>query len=168
VESASESDVVIHPGELFFGRGKRRVHTLLGSCVAVTFWHARQCLGGMCHYVLFERSADVTTPGLDGRYGAEAITLLHQAMLNAGTRPHEYLVKLFGGGNMFPTTVAGDDLVGQRNVAGGRHFLLEKGFSIASEDVAGSGYRVVQLDLGSGEVSVRYQGVDGRKGRRHG
>ena len=43
------------PGELWSGRGAASVRTLLGSCVALTLWHPRLRVGGMCHYLLPRR-----------------------------------------------------------------------------------------------------------------
>jgi chemotaxis protein CheD len=163
------ADVVIHPGQWFFGRGQRRVQTLLGSCVAATFWHAAQRLGGMCHYVLPHRGADVSTPVPDGRYGTEVLDVIHRMMRRAGTRPVEYEVNLFGGGNMFPGMASSTKaLVGDKNVAAGRRLLQDLGFVISSEHVAGTGYRVVELDVGTGQIDVRYHGVRDREEGGHG
>ena len=46
---AQAGDVVLGPGDLYFGRGEHQVRTLLGSCVGITLWHPRAYLGGMCH-----------------------------------------------------------------------------------------------------------------------
>jgi chemotaxis protein CheD len=168
---ARGASVVVHPGELFFGRGEGDVQTLLGSCVAATFWHRKQQLGGLCHYLLPERPRDARPGVVNGRYGVDALAWLHDEMLRAGTRPGEYVVRLFGGGNMFPgskTPPRGH--VGDKNIATGRRMLAHLGFAIASEHVAGDGYRVITLHLDTGEVSMRYQSVAARraKGQAHG
>src|SRR5439155_18563598 len=42
-------EIFLQPGEWYFGDADTRIRTLLGSCVAITMWHPRRCLGGMCH-----------------------------------------------------------------------------------------------------------------------
>src|SRR5437867_13268763 len=94
-------EIFLQPGEWYFGDADTRIRTLLGSCVAITIWHPRRCLGGMCHYLLPTRNpARIDT--LDGRYGDEALLLLLQEVTRHNTILEEYTVKLFGGGNMFP------------------------------------------------------------------
>lgn len=46
------SEVVLKPGDFYFGGGATRISTLLGSCVSMTLWHPRRKIGGMCHYML--------------------------------------------------------------------------------------------------------------------
>jgi len=45
-------EVVLGPGDLYFGDRRTRIRTLLGSCVAVTLWHPKAQIGGMCHYMM--------------------------------------------------------------------------------------------------------------------
>ncbi len=49
-------EVFLQPGELYFGDGRTRVRTLLGSCVAIAVWHPRLRIGGLCHYMLPSRA----------------------------------------------------------------------------------------------------------------
>ena len=48
-------EIFLQPGEFYFGEGKTRIRTLLGSCVAITLWHPRLHIGGMSHYMLPSR-----------------------------------------------------------------------------------------------------------------
>lgn len=155
-------DIFLQPGDFYFGDERTRIRTLLGSCVAVTLWHPRKRIGGMCHYMLPSRptlscrssSADTT---LDGRYADEAMQLFMRELRAARTRPGEYQVKLFGGGNMF----AGADgakrhhNISERNVEAGREMILKLGFRLAAEDLGGKGHRNVILELWNGDVWVR-------------
>ena len=166
--------LVIYPGEFFFGEGAGRVQTLLGSCVGATFWHPQRRLGGLCHYLLPNRIEGLASRPLDARYGDEALELIHSAVLRKATYSSDYVVKLFGGGDMFPLldlsgAATGDTmLIGERNVAVGRKFLGEHGFILSAQDVGGSGYRVISLDLQTGDVSVRYRAVGPDKEHRLG
>src|SRR5690242_12661253 len=93
-------DVVLEPGQFHFAGSELRIGTLLGSCVAITMWHPRIRIGGMCHYLLPSRRT--TRPDqeeLDGRYADEAVELFMREIQEAGTFAEDYQAKLFGGGD---------------------------------------------------------------------
>ena len=49
---ANAAEVVLAPGQVSFATCPTRLRTLLGSCVAFTFWHPQRRIGGMCHFML--------------------------------------------------------------------------------------------------------------------
>jgi chemotaxis protein CheD len=169
-------EVVLQPGQWWFGGGATRLRTVLGSCVAVTLWHPKWRIGGMCHYMLPERgNAPLDVPlvaerdrhagridarGDDGRYGDEALAQLVREVERDGGAAGEYEAKLFGGGRMFRAArpaSGGDTLqVPGRNVQAGRELLLRHGFACKAEHVGGYGHREVILDLPNGHVWVRH------------
>ncbi len=71
----AKNKVFLHPGEFHFADGETHIHTLLGSCVAITLWHPYLRIGGMCHFVLPERPDKYNGKNLDGRYAEDAIQL---------------------------------------------------------------------------------------------
>lgn len=159
---ATVTEVVVSPGGLYFGADATRVRTLLGSCVAVTVWHPRARLGGMCHFVVPSRG-DRLGGGRgpwDGRYGDEAIQLLRQHAQEHGTRLGDYQVRMYGGGNQFPGGgPAASICVSSRNadaalVLAGMHRL-----TVLTADLGGEGARTVVLDLTSGDVTSRRAGT---------
>jgi chemotaxis protein CheD len=156
------AEVVLQPGEFYFGGRGTRICTLLGSCVAITMWHPALLIGGMCHYMLPSRFAR-TASELDGRYADEAIELFHREIRKAGTKSEEYQVKLFGGGNMFDRQT--QDLkkedcsdVACRNIMAARRLLRHYGHEVTAEHVGMNGHRNVMLDVWSGKVWMRYVG----------
>ena len=94
------AEVVLAPGQVSFATRPTRLRTLLGSCVAITFWHPQRLIGGMCHFMLPGRLRHHQP--LDGRYADEALELLLRHAEVNGTHARDYQVKLFGGGKMFP------------------------------------------------------------------
>lgn len=152
--------VILNPGDYHFGGGHTRIATLLGSCVSITVWHPRRRIGGMCHYMLAERRVNArhsTHDMLDGRYADDAMTLLIQDMVAAGSRPSEYEAKLFGGGNMFNIERKGDAMhVGFRNILRGRELLAANKISLVAEHVGGNGRRKLYMDLHSGHVWLAF------------
>jgi chemotaxis protein CheD len=153
-------DRFLNIGEVFFGEGHQRVSTLLGSCIAVTLWHRQRHLGGMCHFMLPQRSgSSLQRP--DGRYANEAFTLLEQGIARCGTRIAEYEAKLFGGGTMFPDL---DDpiRISFDNIIAARRLLRERGIPLKAEHVGGSGHRRLNFDIWTGEVQLEFCAVKQR------
>lgn len=149
-------DVFLQPGEHYFGDGTTRIRTLLGSCVAITLWHPRCKIGGMCHFMLPSRHR---LPGqrLDGRYGSEALFLLVKEARRQGTRPAEYEIKVFGGGNMFPGIVptTHNTPIGLRNANHALHMLAVSRLVPKSTHIGGHVHRVLMLENWSGDVWMK-------------
>lgn len=154
---AAAIDIFLQPGEIFFGDRETRIRTILGSCVAITLWHPKRRIGGMCHYMLPARRRGKRVDHLDGRYADEAMLLLLKEILRQGTNPYEYEVKLFGGGNMFAPRVQKQAAVSvaDRNIEAGRALLKQHGFNVLVEHLGGRGHRQIIYEVGSGDVWVR-------------
>lgn len=161
-------EVFLNPGEWFFGAGSIRLRTVLGSCVALVFWHPRHLLGGMCHYLLPQRA--VAKPCvLDGRYGNEALELLLARIHASKVRPAEFRINVYGGGDMFPGLARADNhYVGQRNVEQARRLLDLHQLPCHNFHVEGVGYRTVVLDLATGNIELNYLALQRPPGRPHG
>lgn len=149
-------EVFLGPGDLYFGDRHTRIRTLLGSCVAITLWHPASLIGGMCHYMMPTRHGATPHGELSGKYADEALTIMLHEIEAAGTRPQEYQVKMFGGGNQFPghNMIAVD--VASRNIDAGLHLLSDLGLHLTSMHLGGTGHRQVVLDVFSGDVWVRH------------
>jgi chemotaxis protein CheD len=153
-------EVFLNPGDFHFGAAPERIGTLLGSCVAITLWHPRRHIGGMCHILLPGRSRR-PTQALDGRYADEAIELFQQQVAAADAKPKEFQAKLFGGGNMFAGTAAEGMELGPRNIEAARAGLKHIGVTVMAEHIGGIGHRKLYLDLATGDVWLSFpQGRD--------
>lgn len=150
-------EIFLQPGKVYFGGRDTRIRTLLGSCVAVVMWHPHLLLGGMCHYMLPKQSGkECVEP--DGRYADESVELMLREIKTAGTKPHEYQVKLFGGGLMFSAHQAGrEEQVGAQNVVMARNLMKQHGFNSCAEHLGGIGHRNIFFEIWSGYVWVRHQ-----------
>ncbi|MGZ4959228.1 MAG: chemotaxis protein CheD [Methylomonas sp.] len=150
-------DIFLQPGEFYFGGRETRIRTLLGSCVAITLWHPRLRMGGMCHYLLPMRRGRPPGTELDGRYAEDAIKLYMDQLHQNGSWPADYEVKMFGGGNQFPDHAnAGADSVPSTNIQVGRSLLKQHGFTIKAEHLGGTGHRNVIFDIWSGHVWMQH------------
>lgn len=157
-------EVFLQPGEFYFGDGRTRIRTVLGSCVAIALWHPARRIGGMCHFMLPNRPR-AAQPGEppDGRYGDEAMQLFLCELRRTRTAPAEYHVKLFGGGAMFDTMRQRAD-ISQRNMAAGQALVEEHGFRLRAHDLGGRGHRNVILDLWSGDVWLKHVPLGAARG----
>lgn len=148
-------EIFLQPGDFYFGDRETRIRTLLGSCVAITMWHPRLHIGGMCHYMV-PRRGESGTGEPDGRYADEAMHLFLKEIQRSGTRPRDYHVKLFGGGNMFPETYKQEqEMIGSKNALAGLELLEAHGFAIKAQSLGGVGHRNVIFDVWSGDVWVK-------------
>jgi chemotaxis protein CheD len=155
-------DLILEPGQFYFGGAHLRIGTLLGSCVAVTMWHPQIRIGGMCHYLLPTRGGQpvLDDEPLDGRYGDEALAMFMREIDQVGTSPSDYQAKLFGGGNQFASAHARHPIdVPTRNVDAGLRMLTGYGLHVVAKHVGGSGPRQVVLDLATGHVWVRHRRI---------
>jgi chemotaxis protein CheD len=150
------TEIFLRPGEIHFGHAGTSIRTILGSCVALVFWHPQKRIGGMCHYMLPGRRGRVANK-LDGRYADEALELLLREVSKSGTRSQEYRVQLFGGGNMFPSIATKDrGEVGKRNVDAARILIEKHGLRPVSEHVGGIGHRHLVFDIWNGDVRLKH------------
>jgi len=145
----------LNPGEFAFGDAHSRIRTILGSCVAVTFWHPGLRLGAMCHYLLPACGHD-HPEALGGKYADVVIPLIAAHFRELNLPPASLEVKMFGGSSMFPGLSLSRSLnVGARNIHMGLAILARSGFRILNYDLAGGSNRMVVFDLPTGEVWVR-------------
>lgn len=149
-------DVYLQPGEIHFGGANTRIRTVLGSCVALSVWHPIKRLGGLSHCLLPSSGRPGATVDFDGHYVDEAVPWLMREMAHRGTRPEDYEIKLFGGGNMFRRTGAANYVdIGRKNVEMADLLLESLGLSIHVRDVGGQVSRSLIFEVATGDVWVR-------------
>ncbi len=150
-------DIFLQPGEFYFGERGTRIRTVLGSCVAITLWHPRQKIGGMCHYLLPVCKGRECGKTLDGRYAYDAMKLFVRELQKTGSKPRDFEAKIFGGGDQFPDNPKLCPInVSANNIDSGRSLLKQHGFNIKAEHLGGTGHRNVIFDVWSGEVWIRH------------
>jgi len=152
----------INPGEFFFCESNCQIHTILGSCIAITLWHPDLLIGGMCHFVLPGSSAanKLALPDgrLNGRYADEAMALFEREITKRGTHFPEYQAKIFGGSNMIiNSTLREDELIGTKNAEAAKKHLSEKGIPILAAHIGATGHRRIAFDVATGDVWVKHE-----------
>ncbi len=160
----AEHKIFLHPGEFRFTNSGVHLHTVLGSCIAITLWHPRIRVGGMCHFVLPSRPYGVpgSSSELDGRYAPEAMQLFEQAADLYGVPLDQYQAKVFGGANVHAMEIEYPDYyVGTRNAEQAMSMLMERNIEILTMHVGETGNRRIVMDVSNGDVWVKHQQVDG-------
>jgi chemotaxis protein CheD len=174
------NEIYLQPGEYFWGGERNRVKTLLGSCVAICIWHPRFKIGGMSHCLLPSRGhggprvgerkdaqeptgghggprvGERTDAKLSGKYVDECLEIFFREMVRAGTRKQDYVVKVFGGGNMFELKDPSGATVGERNIEMLKAVLAREGIAIAAQHLGGKGHRNVIFELWNGDCWVKH------------
>ena len=149
-------DIFLQPGEFYFGDSDTRIRTILGSCVAITMWHPKKRIGGMCHYMLPKHNRHGHKSHLDGKYAEDAMQMFLHEIKKSHTHTHEYEVKIFGGGNQFPNQDQSVFAVSDKNIDMGHHLLRQHNFKVKSQHLGGDGHRNVMFELWSGDVWVKH------------
>ncbi|MBE0537341.1 MAG: chemotaxis protein CheD [Phycisphaerae bacterium] len=131
----------------------------LGSCIAVSLYDQTARVGGMLHYQLpssgMEPERASEKPFMFADTGME---LLIDKLVSMGGVKKRMHVKIAGGAAM-DTGPKGFD-IGKRNHLAIRKVLWKHGMFIDAEDVGGSWPRNMSLDLESGAVIVKANGVE--------
>jgi len=137
---------------------KNPEHTIithsLGSCIGVTIYDARACVGGLLHYMLPlsngnpERARE--NPMI---YADTGIPLLFKKAYRLGANKKDIVVKLAGGSNILDK----NDFfcIGQRNYVVARKLFWKNNILIAAEDVGGSLARTLRIELATGKTWVK-------------
>lgn len=145
-------ELVLFPGEWYFGNDYIILRTLLGSCVAISVWHPILLYGGMCHYLLpASDKPDKKVP--DARYGMDAMAFLSCAMAKIAPI-NEYHIGCFGGSDMFPVNT--DKSVGQRNILSAQNWLEQNRLHWKRTDLGGSNGRKIALNMATGFIELSY------------
>jgi chemotaxis protein CheD len=165
-----DNDVYLNSGDFEFAEGRVRLRTILGSCVAVTAWHPTKRLGGMCHFLLPVRGSAAGNDHGAAMYAEQAVELFEREFLRRGVSKENFVIKMFGGGSMFPQHSASRPCMGSctdraavvpcrdvpcSNITLGRALFEQHGFVITGGDVGGTGSRQLIFDVWSGDVWVR-------------
>lgn len=152
---ANDDTIILPPGEVYFGHNSKRIQTLLGSCVAITVWHEKHRVGGMCHYLIAEQNNKGTLQQNNYRYG---VNCLHYLLNKMTLYPpiSEFELKLYGGSNMYERTISPS--IGEANVAFAKSWAADLKLTFVEEDILGKICRTLVLSLSTGKTKLkRYQ-----------
>lgn len=144
--------VYLKPGELYVAKEPVMVETVLGSCIAVSFYCESNCCGAICHAML---PAGKTA---EYKYVDAAINYMLATLKQHGMETTNVVAKLFGGADMFDNRTANKSAkfsVGRQNIEMARSLLRKHGIAIQKSDVGGNYGRKLIFFSETGRVFIK-------------
>ena len=139
--------VKVLPGEYFVDNEDIPIMTTLGSCIAACLWDRASGVGGLNHFMLPDGV------GENGRYGAYAMELLINEMMQRGASRRCLEAKIFGGAQV----ISGMETmnIGERNTRFVLDYLRTERIPVVSKDVLDVYPRKVCFLPASGKAMVK-------------
>jgi chemotaxis protein CheD len=138
--------------------GASLVTYALGSCIGLLAYDPTVRMGGLLHLQLPESQA-FGTQGQEHpfKFADTGIAALLDTMTGAGAHKNRLQISMFGGANMLKDEQVFQ--IGIRNIRATKKMLWQAALFIKNEDVGGTSNRTVSLDLDSGHIRVKKDGV---------
>ena len=130
----------------------------LGSCVGVAIYDPVAKVGGLLHYMLPESGLDRDKARDNPHMFADTgIPLLFRRSYELGAEKRRLVVCVAGGAQVMDD--AGVFNIGKRNALALRKILWKAGVLIHSESLGGSVSRTVRMEMATGRVWLRSEGL---------
>jgi len=153
------AEVYVQPGESHLVRGPAILHTLLGSCVGVTFWHRGLSIAALCHPMLPShphKTKGKLSLAAARRYVDFAIRDLAAQFDALGARRRDVEIKLFGGADVLRVEEhKSRPTVGRLNRERALEVLRAEGFAVAASRLGGPCGIHIDFYTATGEVRLR-------------
>ncbi len=131
----------------------------LGSCIGVCLYDPITHIGGMLHYQLPESKMDPSRASEKPFMFADTgMKILVDKMVSIGATSKRMKVKIAGGAAMQVGPKGFD--IGKRNHLALRKIMWKNGLFIDAEDVGGFSARNLYLNVETGNVMVRSNGLE--------
>jgi chemotaxis protein CheD len=131
----------------------------LGSCIGVCLYDPAAHIGGMLHYQLPESKMDPDRAReRPFMFADTGMKILIDKMVSLGAKSKRMKVKVAGGAAM-QTGPKGFD-IGKRNHLALRKIMWKNGLFIDAEDVGGFSARNLYMNVETGDVTVRSNGIE--------
>ena len=160
--------VSLYPGELHIAETPTVIWTVLGSCLAIIFYHAPSCLGAIAHAQLgkpayFGREqcsdacpnpcyADVSKDN-PFKYVSCSIHYMISYFTKQEIPLHEIEIKLFGGSNILGASTL--KTVGENNIETACEMLERYQLLVATQHVGGKKGRTLYFYSDTGDVFLK-------------
>jgi chemotaxis protein CheD len=136
--------VTIHPGEFLVTQEDVVISTILGSCVAVALFDPISRRGGLNHFMLPGKTGNDSHFASGGaKYGVNAMELMINDFLKAGTKKRDLSAKVFGGGSVLGGASGSGSRVSQDNIDFAFSFLETEAIPVLGSDVGGTAARKI-------------------------
>lgn len=143
--------VYLYPSSLVVKDTPTRIHTILGSCVAVCLFDKTRQIGGINHYMLpYWNGCGLETP----KYGNIAIEKLIGGMLALGSKKEHLIAKVFGGAAVLEVSFSSFN-IGDKNIGVAMDILKKNNIPILAQSTGGTRGRKIIFNTQTGEVIHR-------------
>lgn len=151
-DGTTQEDIIkIPPGGFYVTTDDNEVlTTVLGSCVSACIRDPFANVGGMNHFLLPEGERNQAPLSNVTRFGNYAMETLINEILSRGGVRNRLEIKIFGGGEMFESSMA----IGGHNVEFVENYLRNEGIPIAAKHVGGQQARRLQYWPLSGKARM--------------
>lgn len=156
-------DLVVGMADLQLAHGGERLVTYaLGSCLGITIWDPVAHVGGLLHVMLPSSAIDaekaLRNPAM---FVDSGVPLLFRRSYELGARKERLVVRVAGGAHSGATEADDQFQIGKRNFLTLRKLLWKNNVLLHAHDVGGcQTSRTMRLDVATGEVIVRTNGVE--------
>lgn|SRR5574344_1518201 len=155
--------ITIYPGEFCTTPGPELISTVLGSCVSIALFDAKNGIGGMNHFMLAKDTKENNSrahESLMGKFGEYAVDLLLDDMTKKGAEYKNLTAKIFGGSNVFDLPPSAGSQVGDVNIQFAFDYLARKNIPVVSSDTGGVSPRKIFFDPHSSKVWLKRINAD--------
>jgi len=129
----------------------------LGSCLGIAIYDPVARLGGVLHSMLPDSSIDPQRAAArPGMFLDTGLALLLEHAGNLKSKKENLLIYVAGGSEIMDETACFN--IGKRNYEVLTGLLAKQGLKIHAADVGGLTNRTMQLNLGTGEVRLKFSG----------
>lgn len=132
----------------------------LGSCLGFVIYDAEAGVGGLIHLMLPTSTLDKERSRQNPeRFVDTGVPVLFKACYRLGAKKERLVARVAGGASMIGDGGRDSFQTGKRNVVTLKKLLWKNGVLLKAEDVGGSVSRTVSLDVATGEMIVKTNGV---------
>ena len=143
--------IFLYPASLVVRSNPIKIHTILGSCIAVCLYDKVRKIGGMNHFMLpYWNGNGLASP----KYGNIAIERLVEGMRGLGSRQEDLIAKVFGGAAVLQVKSNAFN-IGDKNIAAAMDILSQLRIPIGARSVGGTQGRKIIFDTQTSEVIHR-------------
>ncbi len=145
--------IYLKPGEFYAAESPAVVSTVLGSCIAVTFFSSRTGIGSICHALLPRNPASHEVATF--RYVDSSILHMLQRFDVMGINRGEMEVKVLGGADVLEGLSGAAVSIGRQNIEAAFRIIEHERLSVAVTDVGGTIGRKISFCTHTGRVLLK-------------
>ncbi|HEY4248900.1 MAG TPA: chemotaxis protein CheD [Lacunisphaera sp.] len=148
----------LSPGDLLVVTAPSEITTILGPCIAATFWCAHSHVGAICHAMLPSENMGFDSSAGDHpwKYVSTVIPEMWRRFLRKGGTAGKLEVKLFGGADLLRNAKhPSSTQIGPHNIELAQQLLAECGLRIIASDVGGQKGRKLIFNTQTGDVRIK-------------